>query len=176
MTLVVLAPLRIEALALRGLDVRRTGMGGRGAAVTNGDCVAVAGFCGAADPALRAGDVVLADELRSSAGTRPCSASRSLASGLESRGLRVHTGAVFSAERVVGPEERERLRDDGVLAVDMESYWLADVAGDRPFVVLRVVVDEAGRRLLNPRTLAAGVRAFRALRRAGATLAQVELC
>jgi 4-hydroxy-3-methylbut-2-en-1-yl diphosphate reductase len=174
MTLVVLAPLRIEALALRGLDVRRTGMGGRGAALSNGDRVAVAGFCGAADPALRAGDVVLADEVRSSAGTRPCAASRSLVSGLESRGLRVHTGPVFSGEHILGPDERELLREDGVLAVDMESYWLAEAAGDRPVVVIRVVVDEAGRRLLHPRTLPAGVRAFRALQRAGAALAQVE--
>jgi 4-hydroxy-3-methylbut-2-en-1-yl diphosphate reductase len=173
--LVVLAPLRIEALALRGLDVRRTGMGGRTADVSNGDAVAVAGFCGAADAVLRAGDVVLADELRSGAGTRPCTASRSLASALESRGLRVHTGPVFSAERIAGPEERERLREDGVLAVDMESYWLAEAAGDRPLIVLRVVVDEAGRRLLHPRTLPAGVRAFRALRRAGATLREAQL-
>ena len=87
----------------------------------------------------------------------------------------MHTGPVFSADRVLGPDERERLREDGVLAVDMESYWLAEAAGERPLVVLRVVVDEAGRRLLHPRTLPAGVRAFRALRRAGATLAQIDL-
>jgi 4-hydroxy-3-methylbut-2-en-1-yl diphosphate reductase len=175
MTLVVLAPLRIEALALRGLDVRRTGMGGRRVELSNGDAVAVAGFCGAADPTLRAGDVVLADELRSEVGSRPCPGSRRVADALERAGMRVHTGPVFSADRVLGPEERERLRVDGVLAVDMESYWLAEAAGDRPLAVVRVVVDEAGRRLLRPRTVPAGVRAFRALRRAGGALAQVDL-
>jgi 4-hydroxy-3-methylbut-2-en-1-yl diphosphate reductase len=174
-TLVVLAPLRIEALALRGLDVRRTGMGTRGVEVRGGDVVAVAGFCGAADPALRAGDVVLADEVRSGSGAKPCRASGLLASGLERRGLTVHVGPVFSAGHVLGPAERARLREeDGVLAVDMESYWLAQAVGDRPVVVLRVVVDEAGRRLLHPATLPAGVRAFRALRRAAATLAEVD--
>ena len=169
MRLVVLAPLRIEALALRGLDVRRTGMGGRTADVSGADVVAVAGLCGAVDPALRAGDVVLGDELRSTEGMRPC-ASAMLAAGLERSGLRVRTGPLYSADRILGPEERRRLEPEGVLGVDMESYWLAAAAGDRPFCVLRVVVDEAGRRLLRPGTLPAGVRALRALRRAGAVL------
>jgi hypothetical protein len=46
----------------------------------------------------------------------------------------------------------------------MESFWLEEAA------VVRVVVDEAGRRLLHPRTLVAGVRALRALRRVGRAL------
>ena len=170
MRLVVLAPLRIEALALRGLDVRRTGMGGRTADVSGADAVAVAGFCGAVDHELRAGDVVLADEVRSSDGVRACPASDVLRSALERDGLRVHVGAVHSAPHVVGPEQRERLGGGGVVAVDMESYWLADVAGSRLAAVVRVVVDEAGRRLLHLRTIPAGARAFRALRRAGVVL------
>ena len=174
MTLVVLAPLWIEALALRGLDVRRTGMGGRSADVSGAEVVAVAGFCGGVDPGLRAGDVVLADELRSEEGRRPCPGSAVLAPALERRGLRVRTGALYSAGRILGADERERLRAETVLAVDMESYWLAESAGDRTLVVLRVVVDAAGRRLLHPATLPAGVRAFRALRRAGAILSRTQ--
>jgi 4-hydroxy-3-methylbut-2-enyl diphosphate reductase len=172
-TVVVLAPLRIEALALRGLDVRRTGMGARRADVSGADSVVVAGFCGGVDPSLRAGDVVLADELRSEDGAKPC-LGEDLAPGLERRGLRVRTGPIYSAGHILGPNEREQLRSAGVLAVDMESYWLADSAGHRPLVVLRVVVDEAGRRLLSPRTLPAGVRAFRALRRAGTVVSRTE--
>jgi len=172
--LVVLAPLRIEALALRRIDVRRTGMGVRSVDVPEADAVAVAGFCGGVDPGLRAGDVVLADELRSEDGARSCPGSPRLAAALQRRGLHVRTGPLYSAGRILGPGEREQLRAAGVLAVDMESYWLAEAAGDRPLVVVRVVVDEAGRHLLHPRTLTGGVRAFRALRCAGAALRHTQ--
>jgi hypothetical protein len=43
----------------------------------------------------------------------------------------------------------------------MESFWV------EPTAVVRVVVDEAGRRLVHPMTLVAGVRALRTLRRVG---------
>jgi hypothetical protein len=56
------------------------------------------------------------------------------------------------------------------LAVDMESYWLARSAGDRPVAVVRAVVDRAGRRLLDPRTLPAGIRGLLALREAAPVL------
>jgi hypothetical protein len=56
----------------------------------------------------------------------------------------------------------------------MESAWLAAGAGDRPLTVVRVVVDTADRRLADPRTWAAGVRALRNLRRAGAALADLR--
>jgi 4-hydroxy-3-methylbut-2-enyl diphosphate reductase len=168
-SLEVLCPLWIEARAARG---RVVGMGperARSARVT-GDAIAVAGFCGGVDPSLRPGDVVLATELRSGDGVLPCPGSARLAGPLRDLGLRVTTGAVHSAASIVGPEERDRLRETGVLAVDMESYWLAVAAEERPLAVLRVVVDEAGRRLLHPRTLPAGIRAFRTLRRAASTL------
>lgn len=170
-TLVVLSPLRIEALAVGG--ARATGMGpdrARLAQVGDADEVAVAGLCGAVDPALHAGDVVLATEVRSPEGRRPCRADADLVARLVARGLRVRTGPVYSGERVLGPGERERLRASGVLAVDMESYWLAEAADGRPVTVVRVVVDEAGRRLLRPGTFASGIRALRSLRRVGAAL------
>jgi hypothetical protein len=85
-------------------------------------------------------------------------------------GLRVRTGPLYSAGRILGPADRAALIHEGVLAVDMESYWLAGAAGTRPLAVMRVVADEAGRRLLDPRTLPAGLRAFRALRRAATAL------
>jgi 4-hydroxy-3-methylbut-2-enyl diphosphate reductase len=66
--------------------------------------------------------------------------------------------------------ERSRLGDDGVLAVDMESFWLAAAAGGRPLAVLRVVVETRDRRLVDPRTAVAGARALAALRRAGRAL------
>ena len=168
----MLAPLRVEALALRGARVLRTGMGperarraAEEARALEADTVAVAGLCGGVGPGLRAGDVVLATELRTEDGVaRPLAPPGPLVATLRRHGLRVVTGPVLSADRILTAAERERLAGEGVVAVDMESAWLADAAAGRPFTVLRVVVDAPGRRLADPRTLAAGVRALRALR------------
>ena len=182
--LLVLAPLRVEALALRSglpseVAVLRTGMGparARRAAdrarALPADALAVAGLCGAADPLLAPGDVVVASELRAPDGTRrPCPGAATLARSLRARGLRVVTGPVASVDRVLGPRDRGSL-DGDVVAVDMESTWLAAANGDRPLAVARVVVDRAGRRLADPRTLVDGPRALAALRRAGPGLAE----
>lgn len=151
----VVAPLRIEALAL---GARRIGMGRRELDLPAGSVVA--GFCGAVDPSLRAGDVVVATEVRHGPDSRPADAS--VAGRLRAAGLSVRTGPIATVDRIAGPRERAGV---DALAVDMESYWLRDAA------VVRVVVDEAGRRLLHPRTLVAGLRALRALRRVGRVLA-----
>ena len=183
MTLLVLAPLRLEAAALRsaraGADVRRTGMGpvrARGAADVarraRADAVAVAGLCGAISPTLRPGDVVLASELREPGGaTRVCRVSPALAERLRRLGLRVTTGPIVCSERLLGPAARAALRASGAVAVDMESVWLAEAARERPFVVLRVVSDAVDRRLFDPRTVPAGVRALRNLWRSAPALA-----
>lgn len=151
----VVAPLRIEAWATGG---RRIGMGRRTHEL-NGDVV-VAGFCGAVDPTLRTGDVVVATEVRHGDDVRP--ADPSIAEHLRARGIAARTGPVVTVDRIQGP--RERAAHEGALAVDMESYWVPNAA------VVRVVVDEAGRRLLHPRTLVAGFRALRVLRRVGRAL------
>jgi len=177
--LLVLTPLRVEAAALGarpGWRVLRSGMGrssariaaARGLAV-DAEAVAIAGVCAAVAPGLRAGDVVCATELRRhGAETIPTPASGLLVAALRRRGLRVHVGPIASVERVTGPDER---RDLDALAVDMESAWLAEAADGRPLAVLRVVVEAADRRLVDPRTLVAGMRALASLRRASGALA-----
>jgi 4-hydroxy-3-methylbut-2-en-1-yl diphosphate reductase len=75
-------------------------------------------------------------------------------------------------ERILGPAARTSAAASGAVAVDMESFWLAEAAGDRPLAVLRVVVDEPGRRLVAARTAVHGVRALRNLRRAGPALSR----
>jgi 4-hydroxy-3-methylbut-2-en-1-yl diphosphate reductase len=179
--LLLLVPLRIEQLALGrpdGSDVLRTGMGPARARIAaaraqarDERAVAVAGLCAGVDPSLEAGDVVCATELLDEAGaTILVPGSALLAAALRRRGLRVRTGPILSTERVLGPDERAGAI--GMLAVDMESAWLAPGAAGRPFAVCRVVVDAAGRRLADPRMLAAGPRALRSLRRAGGALAE----
>jgi len=116
------------------------------------------GTCGAVDPSLRAGDVVVATELRHRESTIPMDAS--IAEQL--RHLNPHLGPVVTVDRIAGPTRRAAQRD--ALAVDMESFWV------EPTAVVRVVVDEAGRRLVHPKTLVAGVRALRTLRRVGRAL------
>jgi 4-hydroxy-3-methylbut-2-en-1-yl diphosphate reductase len=179
--LLVLAPLRVEAAAVSGTDGARvlaTGMGPARARVAaaralavEADAVAVAGVCGAVSPELRPGDVVCATELRRE-GADPVAVPGSalLAQALRRHGLRPHVGALASAERLVTPAARARLGD--VLAVDMESAWLAAGANGRPLAVLRVVADAAGRRLADPRLLLEGSRALLTLRRARAVLGE----
>jgi 4-hydroxy-3-methylbut-2-enyl diphosphate reductase len=163
---------------LPAIKVERSGMGRRELDFGDADAIGVAGLCGAVDPSLRAGDVVLATELRTEDGTIiPCPDSALLADPLRRMGVRVATGTVYTASTILGREERRALRDEGVIAVDMESAWIVEAARGRPVAVLRVVVDTAGRRLASPRTLAAGVRGLWTLRRASAAFVDwVEAC
>jgi 4-hydroxy-3-methylbut-2-enyl diphosphate reductase len=154
---VLLAPLRVEAWAL---GASRTGMGARTAPFGAGPVV-IAGLCGAVHPSLRPGDLVVASELRGDGD--PVACRTDLAAALGAR-----VGPIVSHDHVAGPAERAALGD--ALAVDMESYWLARSAGDRPVAVVRAVVDRAGRRLLDPRTLPAGIRGLLALREAAPVL------
>jgi hypothetical protein len=180
--LVVFAPLAIEAFAVRSglpaITVRRSGVGRRDVDFGDADAIGVAGLCGAVEPSLRAGDVVLATTLRSEDGkTIPCPDSALLAEPLRRMGLEPATGMLYSASKILGRDERLALRDQGVIAVDMESAWIAEAARARPVAVLRVVVDTADRRLASLRTVAAGIRGLWTLRRASAAFVDwVEAC
>ncbi|MFL6137525.1 MAG: hypothetical protein ACJ74O_06965 [Frankiaceae bacterium] len=184
--LLVLAPLRLEARAVRagapGATVVRTGMGPRRATRAGhglppaAGAVAVAGLCGALQRGLRAGDVVVASEVRGPDGTvTRCAPPALVATALRSRGLRVHVGPLACTERLVRGPARGELATTGALAVDMESAWLAPGAAaalpGAPFTVVRVVVDTVESPLLRPATVASGVRALRVLRTAAAALA-----
>jgi 4-hydroxy-3-methylbut-2-enyl diphosphate reductase len=137
--------------------------------------VAVAGFCGALDPSLRPGDVVVATEIRRPDGVViACPSAGIVVAALAAMGIPARLGPVESTDHVVTGSERERLRArTDAIAVDMESAWLAVAARDRPFAVLRVVVDTPRRELRgNPMATArGGVRAYRALAKAAPALA-----
>jgi 4-hydroxy-3-methylbut-2-enyl diphosphate reductase len=181
--LLVIAPLRIERAAVRrGLPealVLRSGVGAARAqaaaqlaARIPADAVAVAGFCGAVGGGLRAGDVVVASEVRGPEGVTPCTGGP-LAAALATLGIeRIHIGPLASADHLVRGAQRGLLAGEGVLAVDMESAWLAPAAAGRPFAVIRVVIDTPAREIYRPlATLAAGLKAWQVLRRAVPALA-----
>jgi 4-hydroxy-3-methylbut-2-enyl diphosphate reductase len=181
-SLLVLAPLRIEQLALgepEGSSLLRTGMGPDRARIAaaralahDARALAVAGLCAGVGPELRAGDVLCASELLDEAGARtPVPGSALLAAALRRRGLRVHVGPLASTERILGPSERQR-HAGTALAVDMESAWLAAGAAGRPLAVVRVVADAAGRHLADPRMALAGPRALWSLRRVSGALSE----
>jgi 4-hydroxy-3-methylbut-2-enyl diphosphate reductase len=132
-----------------------------------GRAVLIAGFCGALDPELQPGDVVLASELRGPTGTTRCSDPAILAGVLRRGGLRVHVGPIASSQRLVLRDRRRTLRQTGSIAVDMESAWLAPAAQGQPLVTLRVVVDTDRHELHHPlRTVHGAAVAYRSLRRA----------
>ena len=181
--LLVLVPMAVEIAALRrtvpGATVLHTGVGPARAAAAAvkasrlaGAAVAVGGFCGALTDDLRPGDIVVASEVRGPHGQGVRCSSGPLVAALRARGLqRVFVGPVVSVDHVAHGAERAILAAGGALVVDMESAWLAPAAAGRPFAVLRVVVDTPAREVTRPlATLIAGIKAWRALRRAGPAL------
>lgn len=188
--LLVAAPLRLEALAIRagarGVRIRKTGMGPKrsreAVPLLRDDAAAalvVMGVCGGLDGGCEPGDVVIADALLdgehlAGRGAIACPSAQPLAQALASRGLPVRRGAVISVGRIAHGEERVRLRERGAIVVDMESAWLADGAGARPFAVIRVVADTPSREVTRPLlTLAGAGRAALSLRRTAAALQEL---
>jgi len=187
--LVVCAPLRIEARAVRrgiggGGEVRRTGYGAAKSAAQAAQLaesafgmLAIAGTGAGLSAGLAPGDLVVGTEVSSTevSGSGPpvsCPAAPLLAGELRRAGLRAHQGTIVTVDHLVRGAERERLGRDGALAADMESSVLLAGAAGRPAVVLRAVSDTPQRPLLSPRALSGGVAALRSLRAAAPALAR----
>jgi 4-hydroxy-3-methylbut-2-enyl diphosphate reductase len=184
--LLVLAPLAIEARAVKSgvpkARVVKVGMGPRrakqraAAASAHGSgatrAVAVAGFCGALDPTLRPGEVVVASEVRGPGGSRLLPSSGLLMAALSRLGVAARLGPIVSVDHIVRGGERDALARTGAIAVDMESAWLASAANGHPLAILRTVVDVHRRELAaHPlATAVGGLRAYRALTRAAPAL------
>jgi 4-hydroxy-3-methylbut-2-enyl diphosphate reductase len=152
--LTVVAPLRIEALALGG-DVtligmgraRATAAGARLAALPRSRAVALAGVAGGLDPDLRVGQLVVATEVRTVDGSivRSLPGAERIAHDLREKGIDVRTGPIVSSPRLVRGGQRAALAASGAIAVDMESAWLANQLPDRPLAVIRSISDSADR-------------------------------
>jgi 4-hydroxy-3-methylbut-2-enyl diphosphate reductase len=179
--LLIAAPLRVEELlvrsAARGAAVRRTGMGPvrakAAARVLLGAparALLVLGFCGGLDEESVPGEVVVADEVLAAPDEGhdsqevPCAGAEQFTAALSASGLAVRRGRVVCVSRLALGERRSELHAGGAIAVDMESVWLSAGAGDRPFGVVRVVLDSPTHELLRPGSAIGAVRAARALR------------
>jgi len=188
--LLVVTALRSEyrAVARRlptGVALERCGMGPRavsawtvGRRPASYRAAAVLGLAGGLDPSLRAGDVVVATELRDEQGRIPLPGAAPLVAALSAAGVRVRSGPVACTSRVVGRRERQRLAESDAVAVDMESSGvvrhLRAVAGSAtmPVAVVRVIADPAPGALLRPATLRNGARALRRLPTVASVLAE----
>jgi 4-hydroxy-3-methylbut-2-en-1-yl diphosphate reductase len=140
------------------------------AAAVPAQAVAVLGFCGALSEDLEPGDVVLASEVRGNAEPLQCQPLQQLGKELAGAALAVREGPIVSVPKMSRGAARAALAEDGSIAVDMESAWLAPAAAGRPFAVLRAVVDTPSRELVRFSTVPGGIRAYRALVRAARAL------
>jgi 4-hydroxy-3-methylbut-2-enyl diphosphate reductase len=185
--LLVAAPMRIEAALIssagRRALIRKTGMGPRRAQAAAGELVGaggsamlVLGFCGGLDASSVPGEVIVAEEVYAASDEGHaeqrvrCNLNDQLVHRLTGRGLKVRTGDVVCVSRLALGERRAELHAGGAIAVDMESVWLAPGAGERPFGVVRVVLDSPEHELLRVRAAAGALRAALALRRVAGAL------
>src|SRR5580698_481547 len=152
--LLVLAPLRLEANAVRrGLRaassrVQRTGMGARSRKSVSGESkpgpfgamVVMGTAAGLADD-LSPGDLVVATEVSDGGSTVPLPGADLLAAELRRAGLPARAGKIVTVPKIVRAAERKALAAEGYLAADMESAALVGAAGERPVAVIRAVSD-----------------------------------
>ncbi len=189
--LLIAAPMRIEAALIssraRGALVRKTGMGparSRSASAElarrQGRAVLVVGFCGGLDEQSVPGEVIVAEEVFAAAdeGHAQQSVSCVLAGELVGRltglGMKVRAGRIVCVSKLALGERRAELHAGGAIGVDMESVWLAAGAGERPFGVVRVVLDSPSHELMRPQAVGGVMRAAVALRRVAGALAGWE--
>ena len=121
------------------------------------------GLCGGLDPALRPGDLLLADEVivgpdRAVGTSAPWRAT--VKTRLSRAGLRVAGGALLGHAHALASagEKRALFESTGARAVDTESHGVAlaaDAAG-APFLVVRAVADPVERNLPRAALKAAG--------------------
>jgi 4-hydroxy-3-methylbut-2-enyl diphosphate reductase len=184
---VVAAPLRVEAVlissAARGAVVHKTGMGPHRARAAAPQLAAdprgvllVVGFCGGLDASSVPGEVIVAEEVVPAADeghaerSVRCELAPMLVSHLAGRGLKLRAGRIVCVSKLAVGERRGQLHEDGAIAVDMESVWLAGAARGRPFGVVRVVLDSPSHELFRVRSVPAALRAAGALRKVAGAL------
>jgi 4-hydroxy-3-methylbut-2-en-1-yl diphosphate reductase len=173
--LLLLAPLRIEARAIRrGLRnlaeppaVTRTGYGTTRAAQQAGRLshdpfgqMMIMGVGGGLSTDLSPGDLVVGTEV----GAVTCESAPILVGELRRAGLPARAGRIATVDHLVRRAERAKLAAEGWLLADMESAPLAAAADGRPVAVIRAVSDTPHHPLAG--IVSGGLAALRSLRAA----------
>ena len=140
-----------------GVAFHVTGVG-QGATVANiariaagrPDALIMAGFCGAADPALRTGDLHIASAFQRAGRPDGIAAaagwSTRIAAAARQSGVHAVTGPSATVGGIANPQVKAAARrDTGAASVNMEDYWAAGVAAAAgvPFASVRAVLDTA---------------------------------
>ncbi len=147
--LTLLAPLRLEAMAVGGAEVVGMGSVRSGRAATalaprlgDDDAVGVVGVAGGLLAAQRPGDLVVPSAVRAASSTDLALPSAPLlAAELRRSGARVGSGTLVSCARFARGSARDELATAGAVAVDMETAWLLGPLGPRPAAVVRAISD-----------------------------------
>jgi adenosylhomocysteine nucleosidase len=108
------------------------------------DAVISTGFCGALDPTLNIGDIVVGTEITNGTRRFPALAPRSSKPH--------HSGLIASIAHVAQTAaEKAQLHAGGAIGVEMEAAGVAERAADRnlPFYCVKVVTDLAGEDMAN---------------------------
>ena len=178
--LLVLAPLRLEANAVRrGLTnpasrVVHAGMGATRARKSAGKsqphpfgAMIVMGTAAGLSADLGPGDLVVASEVTDGETTVALPGADLLAAELRRAGLTARAGRLITVQKLVKSAERVRLAADGYLAADMETAALLDAANGRPMAVIRAVSDAGfGPGMASSGLIRGGIAALRSLRKA----------
>jgi 4-hydroxy-3-methylbut-2-enyl diphosphate reductase len=178
--LLVLAPLRLEANAVRrGLTnpasrVVHAGMGATRARKSAGKsqphpfgAMIVMGTAAGLSADLSPGDLVVASEVTDGETTVALPGADLLAAELRRAGLTARAGRLITVPKLVKSAERVRLAADGYLAADMETAALLDAANGRPMAVIRAVSDAGfGPGMASSGLIRGGIAALRSLRKA----------
>jgi 4-hydroxy-3-methylbut-2-enyl diphosphate reductase len=178
--LLVLAPLRLEANAVRrGLTnpasrVVHAGMGATRARKSAGKsqphpfgAMIVMGTAAGLSADLSPGDLVVASEVTDGETTVALPGADLLAAELRRAGLTARAGRLITVQKLVKPAERVRLAADGYAAADMETAALLDAANGRPMAVIRAVSDAGfGPGMASSGLVRGGIAALRSLRKA----------
>jgi adenosylhomocysteine nucleosidase len=157
MDVLIATPTRREADAIAGrARVIVTGTGGAADELTHAineqrpGVVIVAGYCGALDPSLRAGDVVIS-RMAAQAGSPELLPEKGLIDHVRDefhrrKSVFVYSRLLTTVHAVASKSDKLALWNEfGAAGVDMETYPLAKAAEDAriPWVAVRVVLDAA---------------------------------
>jgi 4-hydroxy-3-methylbut-2-enyl diphosphate reductase len=138
------------------------------------DRLVIAGVCGSLDSDFRPGDVLVPTDVSApDVGTTQCDVDGSLLDALRAANLNVRTGTLVSTPKLENNAKAVQThKDTGAIGVDMESAWLAPLAGDRPVTVVRVASDSPDHPVFHPGVVYWGTLSLKRLATVGRVLGQ----